>query len=181
MSISELRDDISRKQKKGIHIILASIVIWIGISIIHSLNIPIESKNLFTFCMSAPLMPISYMISKLLKIEFSSKDNPLGELGFTFTMNQALYLLIVMWVFNAVPEKMLMVFAMVFGAHLFPYYWIYKSKSYLAFSIIIPIVALVLGNITTNINLALCMLGIEIVFTTALYFENKKLFGGESK
>ena len=41
-----------------------------------------------------------------------------------------LYLLIAMWIYAAVPDKMVMVIAIIFGAHLLPFGWLYDSKVY---------------------------------------------------
>ncbi|MCQ2246077.1 MAG: hypothetical protein MJZ69_04715 [Bacteroidaceae bacterium] len=175
MDLIELKKDCSVKQKKGIHFIMASVVIWGMIAVVHSLSVPIETKNLLTFCCSTPLMPLAYAFSRLLKIDFQQKDNPLTKLGLLFSINQIVYLLIVMWVFAAVPEKMLMVYAMVFGAHLMPYSWLYDSKSYLVLSILIPIVALVMGLTLSAWTLAVCMLVIEVIFCMLLMKEVKGL------
>ena len=94
--------------------------------------------------------------------------------GILFSVNQILYLLIAMWVFDALPEKMLMVYAMIFGAHLMPYSWLYQSRSYMLLSIHIPILALLVGLTQTPAVLAGMMLGIEVVFSLALVWENKK-------
>ena len=133
MNLEELRNDITLKQKKGLPFICASVVIWLLILIVVLLDLSQEKENLFVFCCSCPLLPISWIIGKILKTDIFEKSNPLGNVGFLFTCNQFLYLLIVMWVFNAVPDKMVMVYAMVFGAHLLPYSWLYKSISYRAF------------------------------------------------
>ena len=94
--------------------------------------------------------------------------------GILFSVNQILYLLIAMWVFDALPEKMLMVYAMIFGAHLMPYSWLYQSRSYMLLSILIPLLALLVGLTQTPAVLAGMMLGIEVVFSLALVWENKK-------
>lgn len=94
--------------------------------------------------------------------------------GILFSVNQILYLLIAMWVFDALPEKMLMVYAMIFGAHLMPYSWLYQSRSYMLLSILIPLLALIVGLTQTPAVLAEMMLGIEVVFSLALVWENKK-------
>ncbi|MDO5041483.1 MAG: hypothetical protein Q4D95_05275, partial [Peptoniphilus sp.] len=138
MNLEELRRDIILKQKKGLPFILASIVIWMLITAVAALNISIELKNILVFCSSAPMLPLAWIIGKKIDVDIFSKENELGYLGLLFTLNQLLYLLIVMWVFNAVPHKMIMVYAMVFGAHLLPYSWLYKSKSYKVFAIVIP-------------------------------------------
>jgi hypothetical protein len=93
-TIDRLRDDCCVKQKKGLHFIVASVFIWSAVLLIHSSSLPIESKNLFTFCCSAPLMPLAYMISKIIKVDFQNKSNPLTSLGIIFSVGQMPYLLI---------------------------------------------------------------------------------------
>ncbi len=172
--IDELRDDCSLKQKKGLHFILASVIIWTAVLLIHLSALPIESKNLFTFCCSAPLMPLAFMISKIIKVDFQNKENPLTNLGIVFSVGQMPYLLIAMWIFSASPENMLMTYAMIFGAHLLPYGWLYKSKTYFALSAIIPVAALITGINFSAAAVAILMLCTEIVFCVCLIIENKK-------
>ncbi len=169
--LEKLRNDIVIKQKKGLPFIGASVVIWLLILIVIMLDLPQDKENLFVFCCSCPLLPISWLIGKVLKVDIFDKSNPLGNVGFLFTCNQFLYLLIVMWVFSAVPDKMVMVYAMVFGAHLLPYSWLYKSLIYRIFSIAIPIVSLVVGCVFPAFSVAVTMLIIEIIFVIALFVE----------
>ena len=92
-----------------------------------------------------------------------------------FSFNQMLYILIAMWVFAAVPDKMLMVYAMIFGAHLMPFSWLYQSKSYLVLSIVIPILSLVIGVFFPPFVLAGFMVAIELLFSFCLHMECKTL------
>ena len=126
--------------------------------------------NRFTYInkKSAPLLPIAFLISKILKIQFQDKSNPLNYLGILFSANQMIYLLIAMWIYPTLPDKMLMVIAMIFGAHLLPYSWLYNSKTYMVLSIIIPILSLIY-------TLAIMMILIEIIFSVLLSFENKRI------
>ncbi len=172
--LEKLRNDIAIKQKKGLPFISTSVAIWLLIVIVIMLDLPQDKENLFVFCCSCPLLPISWIIGKVIKVDIFDKSNPLGNVGFLFTCNQFLYLLIVMWVFSAVPNKMVMVYAMVFGAHLLPYSWLYKSLSYRIFSIAIPIVSLVVGCMFSAISVAVTMLIIEIIFVIALFVELRK-------
>ncbi|MBA3075233.1 MAG: hypothetical protein FP831_16645 [Anaerolineae bacterium] len=175
MNLDEMRLDSAIKQKKGLHFILASVIIWIGVMVIHLTTLPILTKNLLTFCFTAPLVPLAFIISKLIKVDFSNKENPLTNLGILFSVNQMLYLLIAMWIFNAVPEKMVMVLAMIFGAHLLPYGWLYKSKSYMVLSVVIPIVVLITGLNYAPSVVAGLMVVVEIVFSLLLIVEVKKM------
>lgn len=70
---------------------------------------------------------------------------------------------------------MLMVIAMIFGGHLLTYSWLYNSKTYMVLSIMIPILALVVGLNFANYILAIMMIGIEIIFSILLVFENKEI------
>ena len=173
MDLDTLRKDCARKQKKGLPFILTSILIWTGILCVHLTGLPILTKNLLTFCCATPLVPVAFLISKAIGVDFQGKDNPLTKLGLLFTLNQILYLLIAMWVYHAVPDKMLMVFSMIFGAHLMPYSWLYESKSYLAFSIAVPILSLILGLLFPPYVMAAVMIGVEILFSTLLYLETR--------
>lgn len=174
MELNELIKDCARRQKKGLHFILTSILIWAMICAVHLTDMPINTKNLITFCCSAVLFPLAWMLSKVLKIDFEGKGNPLTKAGILFSINQMLYILIVMWVYAAVPEKMVMVYAMVFGAHLMPFSWLYDSRSYMVFSIVVPILSLIVGLIYPPAVLATLMIVIEAVFSACLFQECKK-------
>jgi hypothetical protein len=175
LTLNEMRLESASKQKKGVHFILASVIIWSFVLIIHLTELPILTKNLLTFFVTAPLVPIAFLISKLIKIDFTNKDNPLTNLGVLFSVNQMLYLLIAMWIFNAVPEKMVMVLAMIFGAHLLPFGWLYQSKSYMVMSVIISILALIVGVNFSPYLVAAFMVAVEIIFSLLLFVEIKKL------
>ncbi len=174
MNLEELRLDCAIKQKKGLHFILASIIIWTVVLFVHLTTLPILTKNLLTFCFTAPLMPLAFMISRVIKVDFTNKGNPLTNLGVLFSLNQMLYLLIAMWVYPTVPEKMVMVLAMIFGAHLLPYGWLYLSKSYTIFSIIIPLAVLFVGVNYPAYVVAGMMIAFEILFSLLLFLEVRK-------
>lgn len=179
--LDALRLDCAIKQKRGLHIILASILIWLGVMVVHLTALPIATKNFLTFCCTAPLLPLSLLFSKLIKVDFQNKGNPLMKLGILFTVNQMLYLLIAMWVYAVVPEKLVMVMAMIFGAHLMPYSWLYRSKLYMILSIAIPIGALLLGLFCEPYVLAMAMAACEILFSIGLIVENRDLKKAEPK
>lgn len=181
MDLESLKKDCARKQKKGLPFIMTSILIWTGILCVHATGLPILTKNLLTFCCAAPLVPVAFLISKLIGVDFQGKDNPLTKLGLIFTVNQIVYLLIAMWVYHAVPEKMLMVFAMIFGAHLMPYSWLYDSKSYFVFSIAVPVLALIVGLMFPPYVLAAVMIGVEILFNILLCLEVRHLGHDDTK
>ena len=175
MTLEELRLDCAVKQKKGLHFKLASIVNWCAEFIIQITSLPILSKYFLTFCFTAPLVPLAYLISKTIKVDFSNKENPLTNLGILFSLNQLLYLPIAIWVYPTVPQKLVMILAIIFGAHLLPYGWLYRSKSYMILSLIIPISILVIGWNFQPYVVAGSMIGFEIIFSLLLVGEIKGL------
>lgn len=174
-TVRKLRADCAVKQKKGLHFIVSSVIIWTLIVIIHASQLSISSKNSLTFICSAPLMGLAVLLAKPMHIDFKGKDNPLTTLGIFFSMNQVIYLLIAMWVCTAVPDKMLMVYTMIMGAHLLPFGWLYGSNTYLVLSVLIPVAALLIGLSFAPVVLAVFMLIIETVFSICLMYENKNL------
>lgn len=172
-ALRELRKDVAKKQKKGLHFIVASVFLWMVITYIYTCSMPVTIQNLFTFFCSALLVPLAYFISKIIGVDFQNKDNPLSNLGLLFTINQVLYILISMWVYAVVPNKFLMVYAMIFGAHLLPYGWLYQSITYYVISVIISFVVLMLGLYCSTIVVAVFMIIIEVVFCCCLIIENK--------
>lgn len=175
MELDELRKDCALRQKKGLHFILASIIIWGLILAVQLTKLTVEQKNLVIFCCSAVLFPLAWGIAKALGIDFEGKGNPLTKAGIIFSINHLLYILIAMWVFAAVPDKMLMVYTMIFGAHLMPFSWLYQSKSYMVLSIFIPVMSLVVGLFCPPYVPAIIMVIVEILFSILLHLEVKKL------
>jgi len=174
-TLENIRQACARNQMRGLHFIAASVIIWTLVAIVHATSLPILTKNLLTFCCTCPLLPLAWLLSKPLGITFSDKDNPLSPLGIVLSCAQLPYLLIVMWVYAAVPDKMVMALAMVFGAHLLPFGWLYKSRVYYILSVVITLGALLVGLNFSPLVLALCMIAVEIIFCLLLYHENKRL------
>lgn len=174
-TVDTLRDNCIYKQKRGIHFILSSLILWGLITIAFATDLPIVWKNMMVFVCSMLLMPLAVMFSKLLKIDFSNKSNPLTNLGIIFSVNQVLYILIAMWAFVFAPQYMLMIYAIIFGAHLMPYGWLYKSKSYFAASVAIPLVVLISAIYFSPMYVGACVWLVVAVFCLGLWRENRNV------
>ena len=176
--MDEARSDLAKRTKRGMHFIAASVVLWTGVLVVWLLpSENILTRNLLTFFCTAPLMPLAFLFSKLLRAEFSAKDNSLNNLGILFSVNQMLYILIAMWAYAAAPASMVMILAIIFGAHLLPFAWLYQSRAYLVMSIIVPISMLAVGyNLPEEkvFILAGIMICLEIIFAVWLGAEVRK-------
>ena len=174
--LDELKKDASITQKKGLPFIMSSVIIWSLILAVQFLDKAQVTKNLYTFMCSCYLMPLAFMFSKITKADiFKKTSNPINKLGFLCTMNQTLYLIIVMWAFNRSPEATLMLYAMVFGAHLLPFGWVYNSLAYKVVSVIETIGALLIALSFGNAATCVFMIVMEIILCICLFIENKKL------
>ncbi|MBE7002769.1 MAG: hypothetical protein E7425_00600 [Ruminococcaceae bacterium] len=103
----------------------------------------------------------------------TAKENPLSKPGFLFTMNQLLYITIVMWTCAAKPEAMVMVYAIVFAAHLLPFGWLYRSRAYAVMSVFETLAALFSGIFGGAVVTALVMVLSEVVLAVWLTAENR--------
>ena len=169
-----LRRDMARSQKKGLHFILAAVIVWALVLVIHLLPISLDTRNILTFICSAPLFLLAVGISKLLHVNFFDKSNPLSKPGIAFSMNQMLYLPLTMWAFRAHPERMLMIYAVITGAHLLPYAWLYLSDAYLRFSFLLTFAAFAVGLTCSPAVLAGTMLVLFIGFALCLRSELRR-------
>ena len=174
VSIDELRSRFVITQKRGLHFIIPSVIIWTAILVLQFVIPDINSRNIAVFCSSSMLLPLSFVTSKILGITFSDKENPLSKPGFLFTMNQMLYITIVMWACSANPEAMVMIYAIVFAAHLLPFGWLYRSKAYSVMSVSGTLAALFSGIFGGAVLTAAVMTASEIILVIWLMIENRK-------
>lgn len=176
MQLDDLRRDCALKQKKGLPFIAASVAVWCGVLAVQLSGAPPLSKNLYTFCCTAMMGFLPFMLGKAMKADMRvSGDNPLGKLGLLFTVNQALYILIALWVYAAVPDKLVMVLAIIFGAHLMPFGWLYMSRAYTVFSVLVSVAGLGVGLAFAPYVLAAMMILVEAAFSICLWREVKAL------
>ena len=173
---SELKREAMILQKKGLPFMMASVVIWTAVTIVRTLPVDIMTKNLYTFYCPGLLIPCVIIFSLIIGARpFSKRNNPFNKLGLINTMNQMLYLLIVMWAFNQKPEAMLMLFAMVFGAHLLPFSWLYESKTYLVMSLVTTIGSMLISIFAPELYVGIFMIVCQIVMSVLLLIECKRL------
>ena len=174
-SINELRHEASVIQKKGAPFMMASVIIWIMITIIRLLPVSLYRMNLLTFCCSVLLIPLALLFSKIIGADiFKKTDNPVNKLGILCTANQMLYILIAMWAFSMNPESMLMIYAMAFGAHLLPFSWIYESRTYLVMSIVATIGSLITACVFGGVVMSAFMIFCQIITSVLLLVECRK-------
>ena len=175
-NINELRREASIMQKKGAPFMMASVIIWSIVTVIRLLPISLYGMNLLTFCSTILLVPLAYLFSRIIGADiFKKTNNPINKLGILCTVNQMLYILIAMWAFSMNPESMLMIYAMIFGAHLLPFSWLYESKTYLVMSLVTTFGSMIISIFATEIHVGIFMIICQIVMSALLLLECRKL------
>ncbi len=174
--LNKLKEENATSQKKGLPFMMASVLIWTIILIIRLLDMKTGAMNLATFCCSVLLLPLAFVFSKVLKADiFKKMENPIAKLGFLATLNQMLYIVIVMWAYSDCPQAMLMIYAMVFGAHLLPFGWLYDSKAYTVVSIVETIAAMVINLVFGAVAMAAFMIVMQIILSIVLFTDVRKV------
>lgn len=179
--LDELRNELSVKARNGIDFTLAASIIWLIISYLWTLKYTAYSRSIFVFIIGAPLLPMAFLFSKLLRTNWKIADNPLQPLGLWLNIAQLFYFPFLIFTMIKMPDYFIMVYAIITGAHLFPYGWFYRTNWYSIFSGIIVTGVLLLGLILPFEKMYFVAIFTSIllfILTVCLYFDaGKKLKG----
>ncbi len=148
-NLNDLKTEIQLQAKNGIDFILAAGILWPIISYIWTLEYSSYNRSIFTFMIGAILLPLAFGLSKVLKTNWTVKDNPLQPLGLWLNFAQLIYFPFLVFILIKYPDYFIMTYAIITGAHLFPYTWFYDEIGYAIWALIISIGALV---ITLNVE-----------------------------
>lgn len=176
-SLDELRVNLSVNSKNGLDFTLSAGIIWALIAWIWTLNFKSYDKSVFTFIIGALMLPLAFLFSKFFKTTWTNKDNPLQPLGLWLNFSQLFYFTFLIFSLIKFPDYFVMVYAIITGAHFFPYAWFYKTKLYAVFAGIISVGAMTLGLILPMteiyiipVFMSVCLL----ILTILLFFDSKK-------
>jgi hypothetical protein len=175
--LNQLRVDLSLQSKNGIDFILSASIIWLGIAFIWTLDFNAYDKSVFTFVVGSLMLPAALLFSKVLKTNWTNKENPLQPLGLLLNVAQLFYFPFLIFTLIKMPDYFAMGYAIVTGAHFFPYAWFYKVKAYAFFAGIISVGALILGLTLPGEKmyiLPLCMSLCLILLGGFLYADYKR-------
>ncbi|NMD71043.1 hypothetical protein HHO41_12120 [Bacillus sp. DNRA2] len=145
MNLEEVQNKLSVRGKNGIGFLLSGAIIWTIITVVFTLDIEINSKNVIMLFATGILFPLAILISKLIKAEWIFKDIQLSGLGVIFNVAQFIYFPIMFWAFAKDPNMMVLFFAIITGAHFFPYGWLYNCKPFYIMSPVLSIIITVIG------------------------------------
>lgn len=175
MTLDELKHDLIRDAQKGYPIFISGALYWLVMWI---MGFYIEGKALALSYLlgSGSIFPLGILFSKLLKVNFLSK-NPLGKLGGIIGGTQAFYLPLWIVIYIERYELLPMAIGILGASHFLPYMWIYKSKTYLFLSAAMALIAFVFGYVFIEKAFTLVpflLMIIYIVTVVSLRIETRK-------
>lgn len=139
-SLEQLKYEIQLKAKNGIDFIFAASITWLGIFLIWKyVDSTSYNKSVLTFIFGAILIPLALGLSKVLKTTWKIKDNPLQPLGLWLNFAQLIYFPFLIFILVKYPDYFIMTYAIITGAHLFPYSWFYDEMGYAIAAITISV------------------------------------------
>jgi hypothetical protein len=146
MTIDELKTDLIKDAKKGYPFFLAGTLYWLVMGV---LGFFIESQQQLALCYvisTGSIFPMAIVISKIQKINILSK-NPLGVIGGIIGGIQAFYIPVWVIIYIEKFELIPMAIGILGASHFLPYSWIYKSKSYVIFTITMALISFIFGYV----------------------------------
>lgn len=143
--LGNLKLEIQLSAKTGVDFIIAASIVWFGVYVIWTLDYPSYEKSIFTFIIGAVLLPLAFGLSKAFKTNWKIKDNPLQPLGLWLNFAQLVYFPFLIFTLIKCPDYFIMAYAIITGAHLFPYAWFYNEIGYAIAAILISVGALVIS------------------------------------
>lgn len=144
-----LKDELSIKCKNGVDFITAATIVWFLIGMIWTLSYTAYDKSVLTFIIGGVLLPLAFGLSKVYKTQWKIPENPLSPLGLWLNFAQLFYFPFLVFILIKSPEYFVMTYAIITGAHFFPYAWFYDEK---AFSIAAGVIAI--GSMALGLTLS---------------------------
>jgi len=177
LSLKQLRLELAIKAKNGMDFILSAGIIWSVIAFIWTLPYTSYDKSVLTFMIGALMLPLAWLLSKVLKTQWKIPDNPLEPLGLWLNFAQLFYFPFLVFVLIKFPDYFVMTYVIITGAHFFPYAWFYDELAFAVAAGLISVGALMLGLIlgaSQMYVIPLSMSGVLLVLAAILFGSYKR-------
>jgi hypothetical protein len=144
-SFDRLRLELSVNAKNGVDFIVSATVVWLILGYIWTLPYSAYDRSILTFIAGSITIPLAFALSKVFKTKWKSPGNPLEPLGLWLNFAQLFYFPLLVFILLSDPQFFIMTYAIITGAHFFPYAWYYKSMAFAVMAGVIAVGGLLLG------------------------------------
>jgi uncharacterized membrane protein len=172
-TFDRLRLELSVNAKNGIDFICSATVVWLLLAYIWTLSYTAYDRSVLTFIAGSITIPLAFALSKVFKTSWKTPGNPLEPLGLWLNFAQLFYFPILVFMLLTNPDYFVMTYAIITGAHFFPYAWYYKSMAFAVMAGVISVGAMLLGLTLPPADmylLPLAMAGALAVLAVLLWF-----------
>ena len=163
--LTPLKEEIRLQAKNGVDFMLAAGLIWLLIAYIWTLDYTSYDRSVLTFIVGALMLPLAFGFSKILKTNWTIKGNPLDPLGLWLNLAQLFYFPFLVFMLIKQPDNFIMAYAIITGAHFFPYAWFYDEIGYAIAAGTISVGALLIALLSESNQMLMVPL-----FTAAVLF-----------
>jgi hypothetical protein len=163
--LKNMKLELAINAKSGVDFILSAGIVWFAIYFIWAMDFGSYDKSVLTFMVGAILLPLAFGLSKLLKTNWKVKNNPLQPLGLWLNFAQLIYFPILIFILIKFPDYFIMTYAIITGAHLFPYAWFYDEMGYAVTAIILSV-----GSLLMTMNMDPETMWAIPLFTSIAFF-----------
>ena len=178
-NLSKLKLEIQLKAKNGVDFILAAAITWLVIFLIWKFSANNSyDKSVLTFIFGAMLIPLALGFSKILKTNWKIAGNELQPLGLWLNFAQLIYFPFLVFILIKHPDYFIMAYAIITGAHLFPYAWFYDEIGYAVAAVVISVGAMMIALMVPPASIYIVPLFTSVfLFLLAIwiFFRNSKL------
>jgi hypothetical protein len=144
-SFDRLRLELSVRAKNGLDFITSAAVVWLILAWVWTLPYSAYNRSVFTFIAGSITIPLAFALSKVFKTSWKTPGNPLEPLGLWLNFAQLFYFPFLVFILLTSPAYFVMTYAIITGAHFFPYAWYYKSLPFAVAAGVISVGAMLLG------------------------------------
>ncbi|MCE7053872.1 hypothetical protein LZF95_04215 [Algoriphagus sp. AGSA1] len=138
--IQLLRTKLSIESKNGMDFTVSASLVWALLGIVWYTSPKSDFINsVLSFYIGFCTLPLAFGLSKIFKTNWKLEGNPLKPLGLWFNFAQLFYFPLLFVFLKHMPEYFIMAYAIITGAHLFPFSWLYKNPYYGVFGGIISL------------------------------------------
>ncbi len=131
--------------KNGLNFILAASFIWAAIAFVWTLPYSPARLGFITFFVGPAMLPLAWLLSKVLRTTWFLPHNPLQPLGLWLNFAQLFYFPFLIFIYSKYPAYFVMTYGIITGAHFLPYAWFYNTKAYAVMAGVIPVGCLLIG------------------------------------
>ena len=103
------------------------------------------TSSFFTLFTGGLMLPLAWLFSRVMKTTWTIATNPLQPLGLWLNFAQLFYFPILVFVYAKQPQHFIMTYAIITGAHFFPYAWFYNVRAYAVMAGVIAVGSMLIG------------------------------------